>query len=438
MFERLFARSGWVALALLVLTTASGVANMRGIKLDFANYYDVGRKAAAGEFAHLFDPFALIGGEPPFGHMSFLGAPLTAYLYVPLTWMDPRTGIHVFKLAGALAEFAALFLIWRECRRLAGPSAQRKGMFFALFAWSALLFQPVQAAFVVGGQTTPFAFLLAVLGWLAFRRDRMALAALAVAAAVVLKPGFGIAAVILFFWSSDRFRVTAALAGAAFVGLSAYVLGLQINLDFFAQTRAEAGFVQAPWMNSNPFGWVEALFVPPADFRIDTLREGWLDTLLMSLRLAGAGIVVMSSALLAQGLDDPAERRSAAFSGALLAALVVSPTVWSHYLMLILPQMGVLLAVATRLPGAFRAGLLLVILSSAFQNFRVVARLETLSGFDSQAEILAIGLAKALPLLLFAGLLVVGRETVAAALRAATGAPPHRVGVVAADGIGRA
>jgi hypothetical protein len=121
MSERLFARSGWIAVALLVVVTAMGVAGMRGIKLDFANYYDVGQKAAAGEFDNLFDPFAPIGGKPPFGNMSFLGAPLTAYLYIPLTWMDPRTGVQVFKLAGALAQFAGLILIWREVRGLGRP-----------------------------------------------------------------------------------------------------------------------------------------------------------------------------------------------------------------------------------------------------------------------------------------------------------------------------
>jgi hypothetical protein len=395
------------------------VANIRGIKLDFANYYDVGQKAAAGEFDGLFDPFATIAGQPPFGNMSFLGAPLTAYLYIPLTWMDPRTGVHVFKAAGALAQFAGLFLIWREVRHLAGSDRKDRGTLFALFAWSALLFQPMHAIFVVGGQTTPFAFLFAVLGWLAFRRDRMVWAALSLCAAVILKPGFGIAAIILFCWSADRFRIAAALAGVAFVGASALVLGFDINLDFFAQTKTEAGFVQAPWMNSNPFGWVEALFVPPQDFLIDTLRAPWLDGLLLSLRVCTVGLVVLFTALTAQRIEDPTERRSVIYTGALLSALVFSPTVWSHYLMLLMPWIATLLAVARRLPVLARLALAGVILSSVFQNFRVVTRLEAWTGFDSQAEILAIGLAKSLPLLLVLGLVIFGRDALAAAIRGA-------------------
>ena len=419
MGSRLIARSGWVAILLLLIVTAFAIANIRGIKLDFANYFDIGQKAAAGEFDHLFDPFALIDGKKPFGTMSFLGPPLTAYLYIPLTWMEPRTGIFVFKLVGALVQFAAMILIWRECRSLAGSTQAQRATFFALFAWMALVFQPMQAIFNVGGQTTPFAFLAATLGWLAFRRDRMALAALAVSAAVILKPGFGIAAVILFFWSTDRFRIAAALAGAVFVGLSAYVLGLDLNLDFFAQTRAEAGFVKAPWLNSNPFGWVEALFVPPSDFRFDALRDDWLNALLLSLRLGGVVLVVGTTALIAPQFADPVERRSIIFCGALLAALVFSPTVWSHYLLLIVPQLATLLAVAHRLPPLARLAVLGVILSSIFQNFRVVTKLQGWIGFDTTPEILAIGLAKALPLLLFAGLLIFGRDAIAAAINGA-------------------
>ncbi|MFN0115507.1 MAG: glycosyltransferase family 87 protein [Paracoccaceae bacterium] len=423
MIARLFARSGWIALALLVLVTAMGVANHRGIKLDFANYYDVGQKAAAGEFDRLFDPFAPIAGKPPFGNMSFLGPPLTAYLYIPLTWMDPRDGINAFKFAGALAQFAALFLIWRECRPLAGPTRERQALFFAAFAWAALVFQPLQAIFVVGGQTTPFAFLLATLGWLAFRRDRMVWAALAISGAVVLKPGFAIAAIILFFWSSNRFRNAAMLAGLTFVAASGLVLGPDINLAFFTQTASEAGFVQAPWMNSNPFGWVEALFVPPEDFRVDTPRPGWLDTQLLSLRLVGVALLIGFAFRIWRSGIEAAEKRSAVFLTALAAALVFSPTVWSHYLMLALPMIAVLIAIADRLPFAARVTLAVILASSVFQNFLIVSKLHDWSGFDSRWEILAIGLAKSAPLLLLAGLLLFARDAIAAALRKSS-APP--------------
>ncbi len=107
-----------------------------------------------------------------------------------------------------------------------------------------------------------------------------------------------------------------------------------------------------------------------------------------------------------------------------------SPTVWSHYLLLILPQLAAMLAVAHRLPVAVRVALAGVIVSSFFQNFRVVTRLEAWIGFDTQAEILAIGLAKALPVLIFAGVVIFGREALARALNGShrtneAGGPPQ-------------
>ena len=73
------------ALALILALAVEGILRPRGLTLDFANFYDAGQKARAGEFAGLYDPMALIAGQPPFGNMSFFSAPLTSYFYVPVS-----------------------------------------------------------------------------------------------------------------------------------------------------------------------------------------------------------------------------------------------------------------------------------------------------------------------------------------------------------------
>ena len=80
---------GILSLVLLALVLVHGVLSPRGLYLDFANFYDAGQKVSVGELNNLFDPFAEIDGQSPYGNMLFFGTPISAYAYAPLAALPP-------------------------------------------------------------------------------------------------------------------------------------------------------------------------------------------------------------------------------------------------------------------------------------------------------------------------------------------------------------
>jgi hypothetical protein len=411
------ARTGWLALCLILALTAYGVFNHRNIYFDFANFYDAGQKARAGEFATLYDPFAKIAGEKPFGNMPFLSAPMTSLLYVPLTWFPPRTSTVLFKAAGALAEIAGLVLLFLETRRLSGPSPGEVRAFLALFAWSALIFQPFFTFYFVGGQTTPFVFALLVLGWSAFLRGRDGAAALAVGAAVLVKPAFAPAAAVLFLAGGGRFRGVALVFAAAVAGLSLATLGAGLHLDFLRKVIDESAHLRAPWQNSNPLSWLEPLWVPPETYSAGGNRPAAGRAVLTMLQLAAAAAVCAAlAATLRRRLVLPAARH-AIFSAAFLVAFVLSPIVWSHYLMVLFIPFAALVALRRHLPPWVRAALVTVVLVSVFQNGLLMRKVWSIIPVDTTPEAVVHGLLKSLPALLFLAIALFGRDAIARALQ---------------------
>ena len=398
MMSSALAASRWLAVALLLAATAVGVFNFRNIKYDFANFYDAGQKARAGEFAALYDPMAQIAGRDPFGNMSFASAPLTSYLYVPLTVLEPRPAVIAFKLAGAAAQLLALALLFRETRGLAGSDPADRRAYLAVFAWSALLFQPLYSWFFVGGQTTPFVFLLLVSAWMALLRGRDGLAALAMAAAVVIKPAFAPAAVLVFVATSNRFRISALAAGAGFVALSLATLGTDVHLAFIDMVLNKAQEGNTPGQNSNPFAWVGALAWPGGP--LSGPGPGVVMPVSLGLKLGTAALILaLLAGQLRAGLSRQAGRH-AVFAAAILLVIVLSPVVWSHYLSVLFLPFAVLIALRRHLPGWTAILFAAILVLAVPQNFLVLRRLQRDIPFDTPAVVLAVTFLKSLPALL--------------------------------------
>lgn len=399
MMSSALAASRWLAVALLLAATAVGVFNFRNIKYDFANFYDAGQKARAGEFAALYDPMAQIAGRDPFGNMSFASAPLTSYLYVPLTVLEPRPAVIAFKLAGAAAQLLALALLFRETRGLAGSDPAHRRAYLAVFAWSALLFQPLYSWLFVGGQTTPFVFLLLVSAWMALLRGRDGLAALAMAAAVVIKPAFAPAAVLVFVATSNRFRIWALAAGAGFVALSLTTLGPDVNLAFIDMVLNKAQEGNTPGQNSNPFAWVGPLLARPDGFPSGPGPAGGM-LVSLGLKLGTAALILaLLAGQIRAGLSRQAERH-AVFAAAILLVIVLSPVVWSHYLSVLFLPFAVLIALRRHLPGWAAILFAAILVLAVPQNFLVLMRLQREIPFDTPAVVLAVTFLKSLPALL--------------------------------------
>ncbi|MFN0113042.1 MAG: glycosyltransferase 87 family protein [Paracoccaceae bacterium] len=410
-------RSVWVALCLVLALTAYGVLNHRNIKIDFANFYDAGQKARVGEFADLYDPHALIAGKEPFGNMSFVSAPVTSFAYIPLTAMEPWTGTVVFKLAGALAEALALALLLWKLRPLAAEAPDGGVATWALFAWGALFFQPLFSWMFVGGQSTPFVFLLLVVAWASYLGDRHWVAAFAVALAVLVKPAFAPAALVLFLFGPARFRVAAVAAGAAFALVSVALLGVDLHIAFVRKALEESALVNSPWQNSNPLAWIEVLIVPAADYASGAVRPTDAKLIVGAAQLAAAAAVAATALWhIRSGLSRQAARHTA-FSASLLVALVASPIIWSHYLILLLIPLLPLVALRSHLPRAAHAVVALGVLLAVFQNTLVVNKLHDMIGFDTQAMLFAIALLKGATALLMLAALLVWRRAVLVALR---------------------
>src|SRR5687767_13195777 len=93
----------WLFMGLIGAGCLVGIAVPAGLGWDFANFYDAGRRIAAGQVVDLYSPASPIAGQPPQGSTGFFGAPLSAVLYLPLAPFPARTALVLFKIQNALA-----------------------------------------------------------------------------------------------------------------------------------------------------------------------------------------------------------------------------------------------------------------------------------------------------------------------------------------------
>lgn len=411
--------AGWFLLVLTALWIAFGLFKGWGIGLDFANFYDAGRKARAGEFADLYDPFAMIAGRPPLGNMTFYSAPITAWLYAPMAALPPRTAMLAFKAAGTVALFLALMLLWRGLAPLHARAPGRRDRFFLAWALAILLFQPFWTIYRVGGQTTPFVLLAMAGGLTAALSGRMAAAAVLCACAVLIKPVLAPAAVLIFLLSDTRFRAAALIAGGVLAGLSLWLHGLALHARFLDLLAAETRKLLIPTLNSAPFSFLEPILAGADAYRQGGDAPQPLRAVLTGLRLAAATALLVRLRQFLRAPLAPAARTWLIWSAGLFLALILSPVVWAHYLAFAFPLIALFGAVADRLPGAARLHLGLIVGLAAFQHRMVIEALERLLGNDGVPALVAIGLLKSLLLLLLLGFLALWRHQIARAIGAA-------------------
>lgn len=302
---------GVVAVAGLVLLLLYGsvrtAASSGARPADLHIFWLAGRA-----YLHGMDPYPSVGSVGRTGGLFVYPAPMAA-LFAPLGWMPFWTAALVWETTGAGAVLAAL--------RLLGVRDVRCVVL-------AFLSFPVLSGISVG-TVSPLLLLAVVALWK--WRDREFRAGMAVSFLLVSK---------LFLWpflvwlvATRRYRAAAyGVLTAAVLTLAAWApIGFE-ELGSYPAILRKLALVEGP--DSYQPVW---LLPGSGDFRLSVLEF-----------LAAA----CALALIALGRRL---RDRASFRAAILVSLAVSPIVWTHYLVLLLPLLGTSLSLTWVFPLVFWA-----------------------------------------------------------------------------------
>lgn len=393
------------AVLLIAIGNAVAIAVPAGIGWDFANFYDTGRRVAVGEVGNLYDPGAPIAGQPPQGELGFYGTPLSAYLFVPMAGLSPRWALVVFKLENAVALLVALYLLFALHRRLVDRSAAAQWRFAATFAVAALIYQPLWTIYRVGGQTTPTVFLLLTVVLVFHTAGRYGRSAAAFAMAIVIKPALVTGLAFLFVGSGVSFMIASVAAGGVLGAASVLAMGWPIHAVFVDRMLASANLVWPWFYNSSLFILVDNLrrwFTGDTTIGVGEGLFGWA---LLALRVA---VLVLFVRLMLAARRYEWRRPAGDHFRVLMAIaffLLISQTVWEHYLTFLFPMLVYCLAMRPVLGSGFNRLVVAIIVASIGQSLIVVNVIRNVFAFDSLVALLAIGLLKSGPLLCTVALL---------------------------------
>lgn len=395
---------GLGVLAALVVPAGSG--------WDFANFYDTGRRAIAGQIADIYDPASLIAGRTPQGNMAFWGAPLSAWFYAPLGLLPPAAALVAFKLIAVVATTTALLLLYRLTRRSAGLSSDQSSWYALVFAVLVLLYQPFWTIFRVGGQTTPLVLLLMVLGLRSYVDGKLFATAGWLVLAVLFKPAFLLVPAFLALVSPPRFALALAGTGAAVAAVSIALFGWPIHREFL-EILLRGADKPSPWPFNSSLYIVADVFRPIADSIPIRRTGGWFpDALRLAIKLAVVGTTVVLAVLASRQLWAPARRRLFTFLLAISFCLLISQVVWEHYLAVLFIPLSFLVVCWPWLTRGERVHLLVILALCALQNLVLVSFFRDHVPIRSHLGLLAVSLVKAGPLLAYVGFLWFRRATI--------------------------
>jgi len=388
----------WVAA--LAIGCVAGIAVPAGLGWDFANFYDAGRRVLTGNIPNLYDPLSLIDGQPPQGRTGFVGTPISALLYVPLALFPAGTALVLFKIENVIAMGATFALLLSFNRRFLPDAAGARDQFAAWFAFLCLIYQPFWTVFRVGGQTTATVLLLLTAGLIAHTRGRMWGSAIAVAAAIVIKPGLvplALCAGVISGWAY-LWRLGALLASAGV--LSLVVMGWPAHAGFLAFVDRVGTFNYVWYWNSS----LSILAGNLREYAGTAAEDGALRLIFMALtvllKAVAAGTVAW---LVLAGRQRPwtdAARRHFQFMMAIVFYLLWSKTIWEHYLSFLFPLLIYVVAARASFSREALAIVAAIFVLSLGQNLVLVYWLRDTFAFDTPWALLGIGLFKSGPLLL--------------------------------------
>jgi len=390
-----------LALGLIVVCGVAVLVIPAGGGWDFANFYDTGRRVAAGQLRDIYNPTSLIAGATPQGKMAFWGAPVSAWLYAPLALLSPKTALIAFKLMALLASAGALVLLYRLTRDFVEDEPEARARFAMLFAFLVLLFQPFWTIYRVGGQTTPLALLLLVLAMTTYVRGRYLATALWLVLAVLVKPAFVVIPAFLALVSGRKFLVTLVAVGGVVALGSIIIFGWPIHREFLEIVR-RGSEKPSPWpFNSSVYIVADAFRTIKDSIPIRGSGGLFPGLLRVALKLLVVGTFV---AIMIQSYREtwpPDRRRLFNFLMAIAFCLLISQVVWEHYLALLFIPLAFLVAAWHRLDRGAHRHLAAILGLCVLQNLVLVLLFKDHVPVRSNLMLLAVSLVKAGPLLAF-------------------------------------
>jgi len=377
-----------------------GIVTPAGLGWDFANFYDTGRRAAAGQVQDIYLPETEINGQPPQGKMQFWGTPISAMFYVPLSYFSARTASIMFKIENTLAIFVTLLLLYFYNRQFIPNDRIAQAKFGALFSFLALIYQPFWTVYRVGGQTTPTVMLLLTIGFLAYVANKNFSAALMAALAILIKPAMVWIVVVLALVSGRDFFKYLMINLMVLGVLSLLVMGWEIHLEFL-QRMLKGLSKSFPWFYNS------SLYVTFDNFRVLYHAgdlSGWQQLILKILQgILKLSVVASIGYFILQARKfnwQTTARRHFHFLIALSFFFLFSQTIWEHYLSILFIVLIYLTIIslnnnrdATILIGA-------IFFFSLGQNLILINLLRRHFEFATVPKLLLAGLFKSAPLIL--------------------------------------
>lgn len=386
--------AGLIAAGLAALI---GIAVPAGLRWDFGNFYDTGRRVAAGQIQDIYNPASAISGQPPHGRMAFWGTPISAAFYVPFGLFRPEVALVLFKLVATAAFAAGLWILFDRTRQIAVGRGADPQRYAAAYIALVLLYQPFWTIYRVGGQTTPWVFLLLVLALGSYVRARWLSAAVLLVLAVLIKPAFVFVPAFLALVSGRKFFL--ALAGVALAAslFSLALYGWPIHAQFLDLMR-QGSSRPSPW----PYN--SSLYILADAFRSigDSIPIPGTGGPVPGLIRIGLVACVAATILLLAGRSRRLEGEAGRHVAYLLAisfCLLMLQVAWEHYLALLFIPLAFLLANWPGLGAAAKAHLLVILALATLQNLILVLFVWSHLSIRSTVALLAVSLVKAGPLL---------------------------------------
>lgn len=391
-------RLTFLFVTLMAAGSIVGILVPAGLGWDFANFYDAGRRIAAGQITDLYAPASSIAGGAPQGTTGFFGTPLSAVFYVPMSGLSPEAALVWFKIQNVAAFAATFVLLFAFYRRLAPPGERARWEFAALFTGACLIFQPFWTVFRVGGQTTPTVLLLLTVAMIGHTRGRFWVSAIGVVAATLIKPAFAPALLFLLCVSGLAFLRAVAVVLVVTGSISLAWLGWPVHVDFLELVLKSGQLTYAWYYNSSLFIAIENIRTG-LGLQADAYRP-----LFSGLTIAMQAFVLVTVVYLARKAHQAGWKRAALRHFDVIMAtlffLVWSRTVWEHYLSVLFLLLAYLVAVRQRFSRAALSLVAAIFALSVFQNLIFTSWLRAHVAFDTLPALLGIALVKSGPLLL--------------------------------------
>ncbi len=278
-------------------------------------------QAAARYLGFSFDPREEFAVE-------FNAHPPPAVLFaIPLVWLSYPHATLAWNLLSLLLGAAALWVINRELKLACSWRP-----LLALVPL-ALLFDPLisQTFFA---QLNLFLLFLIVGAWSAMRQNREVLAGvcLGTAAAVKLFPGL----LFLYFLLQRRWVTLAAgvLTACGWFCMTLLLFGLDAHIDYIAHVLPKVQEWRSALPNMSIQGWWARLFYPGTKGGLVQPLAYWPAFGRVGALVSSLGLVIGAASILWRTRD--LRCRELGLASMTVTMLLVSPTCWEHYLLLLL------------------------------------------------------------------------------------------------------